>query len=210
MIDLLYTNGDSWTYGSELDDVQQAWPTLVAESLGVPLVNSGFPGGTNDRTVRTTVADCINLLSQNQKPHCCIAWTQLHRFELPMGDNYYNFVNPSDPDLPHVGKEIWQHWSSDAADVARWNLQRILLESFFIRHNISYNFFITYDQINRLTKVKQQAFDLIVQGCPLGQHGHPLQQGHEKIANYIGSQLRLPKDGYQYIVDDMDLSKQHS
>ena len=53
---LLYTIGDSFTYGVELDKPEkQAWPRLVADRLGYKLVNLAKPGASNDYIIRTTV-----------------------------------------------------------------------------------------------------------------------------------------------------------
>ena len=42
---MLYTVGDSFTYGQELPNPeQQAWPALLADRLGYRLINDGRPG----------------------------------------------------------------------------------------------------------------------------------------------------------------------
>lgn len=197
MIDLVYTNGDSWTYGSELKDRSTAWPWLIAKELGQELCNAAIPGGTNDKIVRTTVSDCIQLVRTGQQPLVLIAWTQLHRFELPIaesdGENYYNFVNPNDTDTPAVGTEIWQSWSTDRTDVARWGQQQLLLAAFLKQLGIPYHFFITFNRIGMLhsqwpqhtTAYHTQAFDIMTQAQPIGIHNHPLEQGHKIIADHV-------------------------
>jgi hypothetical protein len=41
---LLFTVGDSFTYGEELEHPEQhAWPVLVAKELGYDLINRGRP-----------------------------------------------------------------------------------------------------------------------------------------------------------------------
>lgn len=197
MIDLVYANGDSWTYGSELEDRVLSWPWLVARDLGRELYNAAVPGGTNDKIVRTTVEDCLKFVRLGQQPLVLIAWTQLHRFELPIassgGENYYNFVNPNDTDTPAIGTEIWQSWSTDQTDVARWCQQQLLLAAFLTELGIPYHFFITFNRITVLhsqwpqhtVAYHNQAFDLITQAQPVGKHKHPLEQGHKTIADYV-------------------------
>lgn len=197
MINLVYTNGDSWTYGSELQDRSTAWPWLVAKSLEHELCNTATPGGTNDKIVRTTVEDCIRFVRAGQRPLVLIAWTQLHRFELPIassnGENYYNFVNPNDTETPPVGAEIWQSWSTDRTDVNRWSQQQLLLGAFLKELGIPYHFFITFNRIGMLHQrwpqhtlaYHNQAFDITAQALPVGTHNHPLEQGHQAIANYV-------------------------
>ncbi len=60
---LLYTNGDSFTYGSELENQTSTWPVLLAKMIGYELVNDAQPGASNDYIVRRTVEFC-----SQQKP----------------------------------------------------------------------------------------------------------------------------------------------
>jgi hypothetical protein len=198
----VYTNGDSWTYGSELKDKTKAWPLLVAESLGHELCNSSFPGGSNERIVRTTVHDCLKFVQEGRRPLVLIAWTQLHRFELPMansnGENYFSFCNPNDTDTPAIGKEIWKSWSTDSSDLSRWRQQQLLLSAFLKDLGIPYHFFITFHSIGYFhlgclhqpslqTTVMYHnlAFDMLTQALPRGKYNHPLEQGHQAIADYV-------------------------
>jgi len=197
MIDLVYTNGDSWTYGSELEDRTHAWPWLVSNKLGYELFNASVPGSTNDKILRTTVEDCLRLQKMRQRPLVLIAWTQLHRFELPIassnGDNYFNFVNPNDTDTPAVGLEIWKLWSTNRTDVGRWAQQQLLLGTFLKTLGIPYQFFITFNNIRLLhnqwpaptDQYHTQAFNTLVEHLPKAIHHHPLEQGHCEIAEYV-------------------------
>ena len=47
--------GDSFTYGDELPDQQQAWPFLLANRLGATVDNLARPGSGNRRIVRQIV-----------------------------------------------------------------------------------------------------------------------------------------------------------
>ena len=50
---MLYTVGDSFTYGQELyNPEQQAWPVLLADRLGYRLINDGRPGVGNEYIVK--------------------------------------------------------------------------------------------------------------------------------------------------------------
>ena len=52
----LVANGCSFTYGDGLDSpTTQAWPKLLADKLGVPVVNLALGGASNDRIYRKTV-----------------------------------------------------------------------------------------------------------------------------------------------------------
>jgi hypothetical protein len=197
MIDCLYTNGDSWTYGSELPTKADAWPNIIAGQLGKKLYNAAVPGSTNDKIVRTTVVDCLRFKKLNQTPLVLIAWTHLHRFELPIavsnGENYYNFVNPNDQGNPAVAQELWSNWSCDRTDANRWSQQQLLLGAFLKDQGIPYHFFITFNKIGQLHRqwptytdqYYQDSFDIISQAYPKAQYNHPLEQGHQSIADYV-------------------------
>ena len=153
MIDTVYTNGDSWVHGSELLDRDQLWntdhfstvhddyrkkhhwPRLVSDRLGLDLVDGSQPGSGNDRILRTSIYDLAELIRQGRKPLAVIAWSQLHRFELPnVGREapglWRNFVSPNEENVPHVAQMIWGQWSNDYADTVRWVTELICLHSF--------------------------------------------------------------------------------
>lgn len=231
--DCIYTNGCSWTYGSELvdplhkneiadhfahqhDRYRQAhhWPELLAQSWGVSKYDGSEAGSSNDRIYRTTVRDVIDLVRQGRKPFVVIAWTQLHRFELPEAQpskNYRQFVSPIG-ELPLVAKEIWEKWNTDRADVERWLGQLIGLDSLFrtlaVDHMSTTVFNFTYPQYERETEdpyfenhlyylrntmnlsnhLLHYCLETYLKqqsGVTYGVGGHPLEIGHKLIADYI-------------------------
>lgn len=146
----LYFNGCSFTFGAELQDpVTQAWPALVAKSLGRSFTNFAVPGGTNDRTVYQTL--------QNLHNHDCffIAWTFYARFtEFNPVDNFEINFNPAlnlDPSLhlsndlktnykkyKRYGEMYYKHWFNELYECKKWLQQIILLQSFLARHDKKY------------------------------------------------------------------------
>ena len=49
MSKILYTIGDSWTYGTELDNPEtECYPYLLSQKLGCDLINEAKPAGSND------------------------------------------------------------------------------------------------------------------------------------------------------------------
>lgn len=157
--DCLYVCGDSWTHGSELIDptseepnhfapVHEAyrlshyWPALVAKNLGVEAIDGSHPGGGNDRILRVAMYDVAKLLKAGRKPFVVIAWSQLHRFELPegkTGGNFWrSFVSPLAKNNPRVADEVWREWSSDRTDVIKWIQQIINLDNFLKINNVNY------------------------------------------------------------------------
>ena len=169
----MYVNGDSFTYGSELldptssiqdhfdpvhDSYRRAhcWPQLLADQLGLPLINGSEPGASNDRILRTTMYDVAGLIMEGRRPFVVIAWSQLQRFELPegpRGDHWKNFVGPDAPDTPdgaRVSKEIWKRWSSDRSDVVKWLQQIITMDSFLKVNQVDYISTTVFNQSYRL------------------------------------------------------------
>jgi len=180
---MIYTNGCSWTFGSELADVQQAWPYLLGTALGATVDNQAEPGTSNGSIVRRTVRDINEYVRRGLRPTVIIAWTQLHRFELPIGNShgqyYYNFVSPKDTDVPPVGLEIWQNWSDDVTDRERFELYKQLLGAYLAQNQIEYYFFNTFNSVG------PNSFELVTQGLEQGPYRHPLEQAQSKISKHV-------------------------
>lgn len=75
---MLYVNGDSFTYGTGVDS-QDTWPSLLAQRLGMDLVNDAVPGGSNDRIVRTS----LDFMTRHRPDLVVIAWSSFLRTEWP-------------------------------------------------------------------------------------------------------------------------------
>ncbi|MEV1118800.1 DUF6071 family protein [Actinosynnema sp. NPDC049800] len=100
MIRLLVANGCSFTAGQELRDRGTgAWPAVLAARLGVPVANLACGGGSNRRTVRTTVGNLDRVCREFGVPVgetlvVCM-WTGVNRGE------YHRRDRVDRPDLPH-------------------------------------------------------------------------------------------------------------
>jgi len=154
--DILYVNGDSWTYGSELIDPSSQeenhfadvhrnyrkthqWARLLGNELGLKVINGSEAGAGNDRILRTTINNVSNLLAQGKKPFVVISWTQLHRFELcSSGGVWRSFVSPNEGDTPSCVLDIWKQFNSDYIDVAKWMQQVLLLDGFLKLNQVPY------------------------------------------------------------------------
>lgn len=78
----LVTVGCSFTYCQALyDPPNQGWPRLLANKLGVPLVNLGEPGSSNDGIARRTYNYFYKNLPTNSKPLFVVAMSQNVRRE---------------------------------------------------------------------------------------------------------------------------------
>lgn len=231
--DCIYVNGCSWAYGSELVDPgnlqihshfdpvhesyrqQNSWPTRLATSFGVPIHNGSTPGAGNDRILRTSMLDIIQLVREGARPFVVITWSQLHRFELPESNNKHGwrlFVSPKDPNTLAIAKDLWTEHRSDRSDVEQWLVQIISLDSLLKSLDLDYVsttvFNSTYPTFERVTEEKY--FDPYLHylktqmnldhhllhysletylrqqaGVDYGPGGHPLVSGHELINNHL-------------------------
>lgn len=81
---MIYFNGDSFTYGLELDDVHhQRYSAIICNHFDEQEINDAIGGASNQRIVRTTFEslatyDNIKLVS--------IMWTDLSRYEHYVGN----------------------------------------------------------------------------------------------------------------------------
>lgn len=85
MTDIIYANGDSFTYGVGLSDQSEAYPYLIAKEKQCFLYNDGYPGASHDRILRRTLQFISE--NQNQKMFVIIGWGFARRMEF-----YYDTV----------------------------------------------------------------------------------------------------------------------
>ena len=180
--DCLYVCGDSWTHGSELIDpdseetnhfapvheqyrLSHYWPKLVADKMNIEVFDGSHPGGSNDRILRVTMYDVAKLLAEGRRPFVIVAWSQLHRFELPegpKGEFWRSFVSPKNRGEPRVAMDTWKEWSSDRSDLVKWLQQIITLDLFLKANQVPYIsttvFKETYWLYERYTSIEQEFF----------------------------------------------------
>jgi hypothetical protein len=97
MIKTLYTNGDSWTFGQELNDdapdhltykFYNSWPWHFAQKIQAPqLVNDSLGGTSNYRIFRKTLNYIRDYLRRGKNPAellVVVAWTTYERKEVPV------------------------------------------------------------------------------------------------------------------------------
>jgi hypothetical protein len=210
-VDTLYCNGDSWAYGVELEDVSDSFVNVIAKNYKLPVINSSKPGGSNQRIVRTTIADVSKLLKDGKKPFVLISWTLPHRFELFNVDkqDFLTFSSPGSAADEELGNTIWSKWSSDKTDVINFLTQVISLQSFLKQNDIPYfmsNVFkVVYELLDREDiEVYQSQIDTnyYMYNLPFKvlltpyiniKWGvdHPLKDGHSIIANFLIEQLNI-------------------
>jgi len=96
---VLYTNGDSWTYGDEIthpntrinDETTRyynTWPWFLSQELNIGVcVNEALPGRSNYRIFRRTLNFIFNWVERGKNPKdlmIVIGWTTPERYEIPV------------------------------------------------------------------------------------------------------------------------------
>jgi hypothetical protein len=209
---LLYTVGDSFTYGEELEDCNHAWPHVLGRQLGYEVVNEGRPGCGNDWSVKRT----INCILEHNPDLVVIGWTSCGRVEF--NDKYGPFtIWPGCSKWAYwlqaterhdVDRETISRWltmySQPIFELRTWLRQVILVENLLKNYGIEYRFVNTFDNFELLKTLDHQADKLIemidtdkfvgwpdqqmqemMGDCPKGPGDHPLELGHQRIAEAI-------------------------
>lgn len=224
MIDCLYVNGCSWTYGSDLEldntDLYRKthnWPGQLGRSLELEVFNGSAPGAGNDRILRTTTKDVLELIEKGRKPLIIVAWSSLQRFELPEGNHigrWRSFVGPNTKNPP-TANTIFNKWSNDHSDLVRWLQSIILLDCLAKTYNLAFfstcifwtnwslllehaehTEIVTYFKaLKNQVGIGNHKLDVslmkLVKAAelPLTEYNHPLENGHAFIAEFIKTQL---------------------
>ena len=210
----LLTVGDSFTYGDELTELHHAWPYRLADLLDYEVVNLGESGIGNTKIMRNAVVETIS------QPYdlVVIGWTSAGRVEWKdsFGAEYtlwpgYNGRGVFFRD--HPWRTDWLNYMNQYHDPAylyqQYLLDVISLQSYLKVKNINYVMLNIVDnefyKISCLAGLDYVAAAIdkshflgwgeygmaeIAHGCPKGPGGHPLAQGHQRIAEKIYEHIR--------------------
>lgn len=182
---MILVNGDSFTAGEESP---VAWPSLIPDT-----VNMAYPGASNDYICRTTVSYIESGIAQVDA--VIIAWTSPNRIEIadqhltPSSQRKYGDI----VDKVFVKWNEW--WASN-----KFITQVKMMEGYLRMHKIPFLFVSTFD-IQKISiediKMPPEYLGWPNEGlvewmgdCPKGPGGHPLEQGHIKIALKINEHIR--------------------
>jgi lysophospholipase L1-like esterase len=201
----LLTVGDSFTYGEELSDLNNAWPYLLGNKLGYAVDNLAKPGSGNTRMVRHAVEQV------NNYDLIIIAWSHFARTELADENGFYDLW-PGCSILPHKEFSLWRsdvinYYSKHHNDEYLYNqylINIVLFQQYLIFNNKKYIMLDTFDNNNyrkNNTVVDQLDSTYYVgwptttmmewtYGTPQGSNGHFLEQGHEIVADKIYEHIR--------------------
>lgn len=209
---MLYTIGDSFTYGQELaNPAQDAWPVVLAKKLNMSVLNEGRPGVGNEYIIKQTIKAVVK-----HKPKLVVvAWTSCGRQEHADECGVYDIWPGCDSKAfskDRSGKLEYRHelikyittHNNDEHEYRRWLRQVILLQSFLQNQQQDYIMCNVFDNQHRFGKhyrYNQGYYELIdhtrfagwpndgmvewAYGTPHGSSGHPLEQGHQRIAEKL-------------------------
>ena len=184
-----------------------AWPTLLEHKLNRLVKNLGHQGSGNIRVIKRSM-DCV---FAGDADLIIIAWPTPDRIEWCDEDGIYDIWAGRNirwlPNRRHEMVELATHdWCNevDHWSYRRWLRNIIMLQTFFKFHNQRYMMFQTHmtQRWNELWADRDQ--DLLQHvdleyfvgwpnqgvcewsyGTPHGPHGHPLELGHERIAEKV-------------------------
>lgn len=167
VINMIYTNGCSWTAGSGTtedpefkigtDIKQYAWPTYLAEMMGCSLLNESIGAGSNDRLVRMT-CDYLRSIpaSEYNTLLVVIGWTNKDRQEIFINDEWrpcnpaqqfsthQMLLNPLSTDvaaeIDKYQKQYVTYVHSDYADTTKYVNQKYLLANLLENIGVKYIF----------------------------------------------------------------------
>lgn len=204
------TLGCSFTYGEELSRVDNAWPYLLARTNNWTLTNLAKSGASNDRNIRLLFNEL-----PNQYDLIIFAWTNPDRFEVPYNDRIIDICVNHDlvTQLPWV-LEYYANHSDRFYNYEKWIRTVVMLQShleaikqpylfvstFGIQADLNQDYYNEYmpklkyltDQVNDKFYIDWPNLGMLDwQGnCPLGPGGHPLEIGHQRIAEHINEHIR--------------------
>lgn len=205
--------GDSFTYGDELANPEQAWPFQLGKQLGYAVNNLGQSGCSNTSILRRTVQE----LAVNSYDLVVVGWTIPGRIE------WKDCQGPAYDIWPGCNKEnrVFQEgaWRLDLLKYItfyhnaeylyeQYLIQVISLQAYCQTRGIQYRMLnIKHDDRYRKVGINYHStlaaevdvecfigwnqFGMleIAGDAELGPKGHPLAAGHERIANEIYSRI---------------------
>lgn len=210
----ILTAGDSFTYGEELSDINNAWPFLLGRKLNSYVTNLASPAASNDKIIRKTVDHIVNY---HIKPDLVIVgWTNPGRQEFADEHGYYDIWPGYDGSLYKKDNATWRSELCRYISVyhnrihlyLKYVQQILFLQSFFKQYNIKYlmldvtafdyyksqhdlfmgNYFNMIDK-DAFIGFNVEGMTEWTQGTAIGPNGHFLDDGHcivaEKVYNHI-------------------------
>ena len=203
---MIYCIGDSFTYGEELTNREQAWPAVLGKKLNQPVTNWGKPATGNYRIVKRAMDAVFAGASM-----IVIGWSDPARQEfaddvgitdLWAGRDFRRMQTCNDHRINLI--KYMTAYDVPRYYYAKWLRQIILTQTFCRANQIpcmmfsacnaeDWNRNYMFDHANLIDRVDSSTYagwplsgsTEWTFGTPHGPGGHPLEQGHEIIAEKI-------------------------
>ena len=135
MIKKLYTIGDSWTYGDELENPEtECYPYLLSQSFNCELINKAICGGPNDWMFRKTI-EWVCSQENLDGVAIIVGWSSVNRRE----ENYKIYHGAYQDD--GIDKFIFTKLYNDELAHYKSICYMVTLQEFLKSKNIKYLFF---------------------------------------------------------------------
>jgi lysophospholipase L1-like esterase len=209
---MIHAIGDSFTYGDELPLQDLAWPALLSKKLNKEVVNQGRSATGNKRMVKRAIDAVID-----QSELIVIGWSDCNRqefadeigiYDIWAGRNYRAF-QLEDPthridlikyltayDIPEYYYADWLRKIITVQSLCKLHkipcVMFIACGSHYSHQQYHHKFQKLIDQIDTSMFVDSM-FTSVAEWChgtPHGPNGHPLEEGHQRIANKIYEHIR--------------------
>lgn len=204
--------GCSFTAGAELPDIVNqnfaatskfAYSELVGKMYNADVTNLGLGGGSNARIFRRVILE----LSEQKYDLVICGWTSIERLDL----SYQDQEIPGTLNDWTIEKIPWiKHYYAYNHDLQlmyeTYFAQIISLQTYLKYYNQKYIFInvnpiytwtfdrykILIDQIDKDYFIGWPNYGMVdfMGDCPKGPGGHPLELGHQRIANTINEHIR--------------------
>ena len=209
---MIHAIGDSFTYGDELSLQEFSWPALKAGKLNVKVLNLGKPATGNKRMVKRTIDAVID-----KSELIIVGWSDCNRqefaddigiYDLWAGRDYRAF-QLDDPTYRINLIKYMTAYDTPKYYYAEWLRQIILVQNLCKANNIPCVMFtacgahlshqLYHTQFTKLINAIDHSIfvdDMFTSvgewtyGTLHGPGGHPLEQGHEIIANKIYEHIK--------------------
>ena len=181
---MILVNGCSFTSG---DESSIAWPSLISDT-----VNIAQSGASNDYILRSTVE---YVESHNNVETVIIAWTSPHRIEI----GKKHLTASSQRKYGNIVDVVFKDWNKDWA-FDKFLTQIKLLAVYLKGNGIRYLFVSAFDIQDMANHSIVPPYNYLgwphyglvemMGDCPKGPGGHPLELGHQRIAERINEHIR--------------------
>ena len=226
----LVVNGCSYTYGHGIaNPLEDAWPSIVAKELGVPLINLAVPGQGNDAIQRRTLRYFYKNLYHDNNPFYIHAYSQSARQEVYIYKDSLNnikqehqLLDSSDSATTTLEKEVmrqtdeWAYYLLEEHKMHIWASINALLDSYKVNHLATdymsqtdgdikhwieqYHYNLYAELYTRDNKLEN--FNEVTKCISKTSCLHETEEGHKCLADYILKQINLRWNSIEVIKED--------